>query len=90
LKRKVIVRQVPGESENVRVYVKGAPEYVFDKCTESLDDHFQKVEFAGNAKDAILENSISHDMAAQGYKVISYAFKDMPLTKMNELFHSCS
>ena len=29
LKRKSVIRQIPGDPENVRVYVKGAPEYIF-------------------------------------------------------------
>jgi magnesium-transporting ATPase (P-type) len=45
LKRKTVIRQVPGDPENVRVYVKGAPEYIFQLSNETLDDHFQKINF---------------------------------------------
>lgn len=90
LKRKSVIRQIPGDPENVRVYVKGAPEYIFQLSTETLDDHFQKMDFPEHKKDDILDNAISYYMAATGLKVISYAFKDMPLKKLNEMMHSYS
>ena len=37
LKRKIVVREINGNSEYVRVYVKGAPEYVVPMCTKTLD-----------------------------------------------------
>jgi len=87
LKRKSVIRQIPGDPENVRVYVKGAPEYIFQLSTETLDDHYQKTEFPEHKKDDILNNTIGHEMAATGLKVISYAFKDLPLKKLNEMMH---
>lgn len=41
-------------------------------------------------KEDILNNTIGQSMAAIGLKVISYAFKDMPLKKLNEMMHSYS
>lgn len=37
LKRKVVVRRVQGDPTQVRVYVKGAPEYIIPLCTETFD-----------------------------------------------------
>jgi len=79
LKRKSVVRQIPGDPENVRVYVKGAPEYIFQLSTETLDDHSQKVEFADHKKNDILDNTVGTYMAATGLKVLSYAYKDMSM-----------
>ena len=87
MKRKSVIRQIPGDPENVRVYVKGAPEYIFQLSTETLDDHFQKTDFSEDSKNQILNKTIAQDMAAGGLKVISYAFKDMPLKKLNEMMH---
>lgn len=88
LKRKSIIRQIPGDPENVRIYVKGAPEYIFQLSNETLDDHFQKMDFTDAMKDDILNNKISEQMASKGLKVLSYAFKDMPLKKLNEMMHT--
>jgi len=90
LKRKTVIRQIPGDPEKVRVYVKGAPEYIFQLSNETLDDHYQKTEFNDHRKDDILNNTIAHYMAATGLKVISFAFKDMPLKKLNEMMHTYS
>ena len=43
------------------------------------------MDFPEHKKDDILDNAISYNMAATGIKVISYAFKDMPLKKLNEI-----
>jgi hypothetical protein len=40
------------------VYVKGAPEYIFQLSTETLDDHFQKIDFPQHKKDNILEHTV--------------------------------
>lgn len=85
-----MIRQIPGDPEKVRVYVKGAPEYIFQLSNETLDDHYQKTEFNDHRKDDILNNTIAHYMAATGLKVISFAFKDMPLKKLNEMMHTYS
>jgi magnesium-transporting ATPase (P-type) len=39
LKRKVVVRHCVDNAEYVRVYVKGAPEYVIGLCTQTLTSH---------------------------------------------------
>ena len=41
LKRKTVVRQVVGNPELVRVYTKGAPEYIFDLCDKTLDERME-------------------------------------------------
>lgn len=39
-KRKTVIRKIVGDDENYRVYTKGAPEYIFQLSTDTLDDHF--------------------------------------------------
>jgi len=87
LKRKTVVRKIVGDADNVRVYVKGAPEYIFQLSNETLDDHNQKTNFTETQKDDILNRVISQEMAAEGLKVLSFAFKDISLVKLNEMMH---
>lgn len=47
-KRKVTVRQVQGNANLVRIYVKGAPEYVIALCTQSLNNQVKPVPFGEN------------------------------------------
>lgn len=44
LKRKVVVRYCAGDQEHVRIYVKGAPEYVIGLCTQTLDQNGTKID----------------------------------------------
>ena len=37
LKRKLVLREISGNKESVRVYVKGAPEYVVPLCTQTFN-----------------------------------------------------
>ena len=88
MKIKTVVRSIVGDPDHVRVYVKGAPEYIFELSNETLDDHNQKTNFTDTQKDDILNNVISKEMAHEGLKVISYAFKDISLAKLEEMKHS--
>lgn len=40
-KRMVVVRQMADKPDSVRVYVKGAPEYVITSCTTTLDSEME-------------------------------------------------
>lgn len=37
LKRKIVARRVQHDETQVRIYVKGAPEYVIDLCTDTFN-----------------------------------------------------
>ena len=71
------MRNVEGDSELVRVYVKGAPEYVIPICTQTLDYSVQPIEFSENHYATILGHVVSNEMASSGLKVLSYAFREI-------------
>lgn len=56
LKRKTIVRQVEGNPDLVRIYTKGAPEYIFELCNKTLSDNMEVVDFT--QKEIILDEII--------------------------------
>ena len=82
LKRKVVLRQVQGKPEIVRVYVKGAPELVMPLCNQTLDFNGNRKEFEDSDQGNILNHIVSNDMADQGLKVLSFAFKDMEVDEV--------
>ena len=45
LKRKTVIRQVEGNEEMVRIYTKGAPEYVMALCDRTLNDNMEPIPF---------------------------------------------
>lgn len=85
LKRKTVVRPVTNNPNTVRIYVKGAPEFVIPFSTQTFDSQNEAVEFGDELKENLLEDAISTQMAAHGLKVISYAYKEISLQEMNEL-----
>lgn len=82
LKRKVVLRQVQGKPDIVRVYVKGAPELVMPLCNQTLDHNGNRKEFEDSDQGNILNHIVSNDMADQGLKVLSFAYKDMEVDEV--------
>lgn len=83
LKRKVVVRQVNSNDQNlseyVRVYVKGAPEYVIPLCTQILDSDIQPQELTDDDQIHLLTTTASEEMAQKELKTLTYAFKEVKL-----------
>lgn len=78
--RKVVVRRVANDETQVRIYVKGAPEYVVPLCTETFDQHMQqKKDFDQSDLEKVLLDVVSGQMARDGLKPLSYAYKDITL-----------
>lgn len=84
-KRKLVARQVSGDPETVRIYVKGAPEFVLPICSQTLDVNVQPKELTENDTATILNHIVSLEMAQGGLKVLSYAFKEMRTTELERL-----
>ena len=76
LKRKTVIREVPGEPDIVRVYTKGAPEEVLPLCIQTFSQQNDLVEFSYDTQMHILQNVIAQEMAHHGHKVLAYAYKD--------------
>lgn len=87
-KRKVCVLEIPGESVQVRVYVKGAPEYVIPLCSSTLNCYRHSLA-QQDLTDEDIEKKV--DCAAtmasngEGLKVITYAYKDLAVSALNDL-----
>lgn len=88
LKRKTVVRRMNNDKTKCRVYVKGAPEYIFALCNQTLNHNLDQIDFYEH-KEQLLEDIIGQDMAGkQCLKVISYAFKEIEMDSFNELMRS--
>jgi magnesium-transporting ATPase (P-type) len=80
----VVVREVASSPDLVRVYVKGAPELVLPSCERYYNNQFMLEDLNENEKSNILENHIV-DMAQRAQKVISFAYKEMSLSDLNQM-----
>lgn len=88
LKRKVVVRRVQDRPELVRIYVKGAPEYVIALCSQTLSSNVQPSPFQENDQLTVLQHIVSTNMASQGLKCLSYAFKEIRIEDLDQLMTS--
>jgi magnesium-transporting ATPase (P-type) len=80
-----VVRSVQGSPELVRIYVKGAPEYVIPACSQTLNSQVKPKPFNTEDHTVLLDEVVGQQMAESGLKVISYAFKEIRLEDLNEL-----
>lgn len=87
-KRKVVVRHVEGDKSKVRVYVKGAPEYLIPICEQTLDGDINKKPLSDGDREVILNDVVSNQMAKHGFKVLSYAFREMAMEELEEIMRS--
>ena len=68
-----------GNQDRVRVYVKGAPEFVIPLCNSTLSMSLSSEDFLEDEQKLILEEVIAKDMAGNGYKPISIGFKEIAM-----------
>lgn len=85
LKRKVVVRYVHENPNAVRIYVKGAPEEVMKLCSFTLTKDVKPTRMSSDLRKSILSNIVDANMAADGQKVMSFAFKEVKLSDMQSL-----
>jgi magnesium-transporting ATPase (P-type) len=63
----------------VRVYIKGAAEFILPKCVRTFGVDGNKQPMADDQLDYILTNIISKEFTTKGYRVLAFAYKDMSL-----------
>lgn len=84
-KRKIVIRKVQGDDTQVRIYVKGAPEYVIGLCGDTLDSEMNQQELQDDEKEKLIFDIASNGMARDGLKTISFAYKQLALDDFNLL-----
>jgi Ca2+-transporting ATPase len=68
--------------------VKGAPEYVIGLCTQTLSNDVTPIAFQENEQLNVLEHIVSRNMAQEGLKCLSYAFKEIKIQDLDSLMKS--
>jgi magnesium-transporting ATPase (P-type) len=76
--------------ETVRVYVKGAPEYVINKCTTTLDEDGREIALDDGQLNHILKDVIYQDFTTKGLRTIAFAYKDLSTDEFNRLKSECN
>jgi magnesium-transporting ATPase (P-type) len=81
----VVVRRVQDRPELVRIYVKGAPEYVIGLCSLTLSQQVKPVPFQESEHLNVMQHIVSSSMAVDGLKCLSYAFKEIRIDDLDQL-----
>ena len=68
----------------VRIYVKGAPEYILPNCNSAINSEGLITALDDSLKMKLLDDTISK-IAFAGNKPLTYAFKDINLQDLNDL-----
>ena len=78
-KRSLVALQHPDNEEMVRVYVKGAPEYIVSKCVKTYDIDGSRIMMSDEQLNYILADMIKEHMTQKGLRAIALAYKDMSI-----------
>jgi magnesium-transporting ATPase (P-type) len=69
----------------IRIYVKGAPEMILDKCTRTFDVDAKQVNMSHDQLGYIQTDILSKKFTTQGYRALAFAFKDMTVNEFEGL-----
>lgn len=69
----------------IRVYVKGAPEYIVTKCSRTFGVSGDKIPMTDEELNYILSDIISKEFTTKGLRVLACAYKDMTLDEYEQL-----
>lgn len=89
-KRSVIAVRHPDMNDIVRVYVKGAPEYIMDKCTRTHHVDGSRAHMDIEQLNYIKSDIISKQFTSQGYRAIVFAYKDLNIADFEKLKQQCN
>ena len=84
-KRSLVALKHPDLEDTVRVYVKGAPEYVLNKCQYTIGEDGRRVALEDEQLNHILKDVIYEDFTTKGLRTIAFAYKDLSTEEFNDL-----
>ena len=74
-----------GNEDTVRVFVKGAPEFVLDLCTHYIDTSGNSAHLGDEKKKGILTEVVQQNFAKQAFRTLLIGFHDIPLYQFNNI-----
>jgi magnesium-transporting ATPase (P-type) len=89
-KRAVIAIRHPDINDIVRIYVKGAPEYIIDKCTRTHNVDGSRAHMDNEQLNYIKNDIITKQFTSQGYRAIAFAYKDLNVADFEKLKEECN
>lgn len=76
---------LPGDEQTVRIFVKGAPEFMLSLCTDYFDVNGNVTNLHQGKKDDIMREVIKEQFARQAFRTLLIAYKDLTMTEFENL-----
>ena len=74
----------------IRIYVKGAPEKIIDKCTKTYAVDGTRAHLDPDQLNYIKNDIISQQFTSKGYRAIIFAYKDLSVDEYEKLKRQCN
>ena len=74
----------------VRIYIKGAPEFILPKCVTTFGVDGNKQPMSDEQLDYTLNSVISKEFTTKGYRALAFAYKDMSYDEFQSLKQECN
>ncbi len=78
------------ETDIVRVYVKGAPEVIINKCVKTFEVDGSKTHLTDEQQNYIYEDVIYQQFTSKGLRTLAFAYKDMTIEEFSDLSQQCN
>lgn len=78
------------DTDTVRVYVKGAPEYFLHKCVKTYATDGSRTHMTDEELSYILTDVISQNFTSKGLRVMAFAYRDLSIEEFNDLKYQCN
>ena len=84
-KRSIVAMRHPDLEDTVRVYLKGAPELIINKCTRTFGLDGNNAPLTDWQLNYILNDIVSKEFTTKGYRAMAFAYKDMNIEEFQNL-----
>jgi magnesium-transporting ATPase (P-type) len=72
----------------VRIYCKGAPDYIFQLCSQTFDENGELEQFTLDTQRMYMEEVVVESISKRGLKTLAFGYKDMSLDDYNTIMHA--
>lgn len=84
-KRSITAVRLPGREDLVRIYIKGAPEFIAHKCSRTIEVDGRTVPMTNEQLNYIMQDILKHKFTTQGLRGIAFAYKDLSIDDFERL-----
>jgi magnesium-transporting ATPase (P-type) len=84
-KRSVTAVRHPLKDDTVRIYVKGAPEFIVPKCSRTFEVDGRVVPMTDEQLNYILQDILHQKFTTQGLRCLAFAYKDISIAQFEDM-----